>query len=52
MTNKQEIFDRINFWRKQNSEPMVSYSTLSRFKRETLEAILTFQYTIFVKEGI
>jgi hypothetical protein len=49
MTNKKELFDRINFWRKQNSETLLDYSTLSEFKHEALETILTFQYTIFIK---
>lgn len=50
MSNKQELFDRINFWRKQNQDSLIIYSTLSIFKREMLEETLTFQYTIFIKE--
>jgi hypothetical protein len=48
MTNQQELYDRINFWRNQNDEPLISYTTLSSLKQKTLESILEHQHSKFV----
>ena len=48
MTNQQELYDRINFWRKQNNEKQMEPSFLSQFSIIALESILNMQYNIFI----
>jgi hypothetical protein len=47
---KLEILERINFWRKQNNEGKVKTSMLFELSEDALEAILKFQYTLFISQ--
>lgn len=49
MSSRQnELFNRINFWRKQNYEDKIQTSDLRKFSERTLEEFLRVSYIIFL----
>ncbi len=47
LNRRQEIFERIKFWIKQNNDSKTKVSMLSDFSDLALETVLRLQHTIF-----